>query len=122
MSREDIVARYGARAAQSLDDIVEHGEAMARLVARGKLAYDEDEMLRYAAEDLLLRAGEAVNRLDKHGGGYIEAHPELELRKLKDARNVIAHGYDIVDSEIVWAILSGHMPRVVARVLQVLDV
>lgn len=43
-----------ARTQRWLRDIVEHAEAVERLVARGKAAYDADEMLRYAAEDLLI--------------------------------------------------------------------
>jgi len=117
----DAIARYGERALQSLEDLLEHGEAAARLVARGKDAYDADEMLRYAAEDLLIRAGEAVNRVDKAGSGFIDDYPALELRKLKDTRNVIAHGYDIVDAEIVWTILAVHLPRVLLGVGRIIS-
>lgn len=77
-------------------------------------------MLRYAAEGLLIRAGEAVDRIDKAPSTFVDDHPELELHKLKDARNVTAHGFDIVDAEIVWAILSTHVPVVIARVRGVL--
>jgi uncharacterized protein with HEPN domain len=110
-----IAEHDGDRVAQALRDLVEHGAAVARLVDRGKVAYDADEIYRYAAEDLIIRAGEAVERIDRVGTGFIEMHPELELRRLKDARNVVAHGYDIVDSELVWAILADHVPAVVTR-------
>ena len=121
MSRDAIRQRYGERVARCLNDLIEHGEAMARLVARGRNAYETDEMLRYAAESLLIRAGEGVDRIDKTGTGFVEDHPELELRRLKDARNVVAHGYDIVDPQIVWTIIEVHVPRVVAAVHEFLS-
>jgi uncharacterized protein with HEPN domain len=105
-----------ARVRQSLSDLLDHSEAVERLVARGKDAYDGDEMLRYAGEDLLIRLGETAHRADRADTSFLTEHPELELRDLKDARNVAAHGYDIVDPEIVWEILSVHVPRIAGRV------
>ena len=80
-----------------------------------------DEMLRLAAESVLIRAGEAVSRIERSDPTYIATHQTVELRNLKDARNVIAHGDDIVDPEIVWAIMSVHLPRVVSKVTRLLD-
>ncbi len=108
------------RTAQSLQDLVDQACAVGRLVERGKVAYDADEMLRYAGEDLLIRLGESVGRIDRDDPAFVEAHPELELRRMKDARNVLAHGYDIVDHELVWAILSVNVPAVRSRVERVL--
>lgn len=105
---------------RALRDLIEHGAAVERLVSRGKAAYDSDEMLRLAAESLLIRAGEAVSRVESASPTFVCEHPELELRQLNDARNVVAHGYDIVDAELVWTILDVHVPRVVERVASLL--
>lgn len=99
-----------------LEDFLENARAVDRLVARGKSAYDGDEMLRYAAEDLLIRLGDTVTRIERSASDFIDAHPELELRRVKDARNVVAHGYDVVDPEIVWSILERNIPQVSARI------
>ncbi|MBE1875959.1 DUF86 domain-containing protein [Myceligenerans pegani] len=104
-----------------LGDLLLHTDAAARLVGRGKPAYDDDEFLRYAAEDLLVRLGEVVARLDRKAPGFIEDHPDLELRNLKDTRNVVAHGYDIVDFEIIWEIFAENLPVVAGRVRDLLD-
>jgi uncharacterized protein with HEPN domain len=108
------------RTRQSLRGLVDQACAVGRLVERGKAAYDADEMLRYAGEDLLIRLGESVGRIDRDDPDFVEGHPELELRRMKDSRNVLAHGYDIVDHELVWAILSVNVPAVLARVELVL--
>lgn len=73
-------------------------------------------MLQAAAEGLMVRAGESVVRMDRAQPGFISAHPELSLRNLKDARNVVAHGYDIVDIEALWEIMKDDMPGVIERV------
>ncbi|GAA1871882.1 HepT-like ribonuclease domain-containing protein [Myceligenerans crystallogenes] len=104
-----------------LGDLLLHTDAVARLVARGKDAYDDDEFLRYAAEDLLVRLGEVVARLDRNEPDFIPEHPELELRNLKDTRNVVAHGYDVVDFGIIWEILAENVPVVAERVRKLLD-
>ena len=93
------------RSRQALVDLLDHAAAATRLVDRGK-----------AAEDLIIRLGEAAGRAQRADSASAAAHPELELRQLSYARNVLAHGYDIVDASVVWAILSGHIPRVAASV------
>lgn len=105
---------------EGLEDLLDQVSAVERLVSRGKAAYDLDEMLRFAGEDLLIRCGEVVSRLSRIAPFFVDQYPELELRNLKDARNVVAHGYDIVDSEIVWQILAVHVPEVARRVIEFL--
>lgn len=104
-----------------LNDFLDNAHAVNRLTARGKSAYDSDEMLRYAGENLLIRLGECASRIDRHDTAFVNDHPDLELRRVKDTRNFVAHGYDVVDSEIVWAILSTNIPIVGAGVRELLD-
>ncbi len=73
-------------------------------------------MLRFAAESLLIRLGECVDRIDKADPAFVASHPDLELRPLKDTRNLVAHGYDIVDYALVWAILETNIPEVARKV------
>ena len=108
------------RIRRSLLDLLDQAEVTARLVARGKRDYDADEMLRLAAESLLTRMGECVDRIDKADPAFLAAHPSLELRQLKDTRNVLAHGYDIVDHALVWSIVSTNVPVVADSIRQFL--
>ena len=91
-----------------------------RLVAKGRDNFDADEFTRYATEALLVRLGEVVNRIDKAFPEFADQHPELELRPLKATRNVIAHGYDIVDYVIVWEVASIHIPSAATAVREFL--
>lgn len=109
------------RIRRSLCDIVEQGKVAGRLVARGRSAYDDDEILRFAAESIIIHAGESVARIDAADRDFVAKHPDLELRAIRDSRNVIAHGYDIIDVDVVWEILAGDLPRIAGRVAVYLE-
>lgn len=99
------------RTVRTLRDLVEFSEASARLVARGREAYDGDETLRLAAEALLLRIGEAVGRLPTD---VTDAHPDVPWRAMRGMRNIVAHQYQAVDHDIVWNALTGRLPEAAA--------
>jgi uncharacterized protein with HEPN domain len=39
-----------------------------------------------------------------------------EIEKIVGFRNIIAHGYDIVDSEIVWETIKLYVPKLVKNI------
>lgn len=102
----------------SLQDLVELTEMGARLVARGRTAYDEDEMLRLASEAVLHRLGEAVSRLSDE---VVAANPQVQWRGMKGMRNVVADVYGAIDHNIVWNSLDKDMPREAAEVRKILE-
>ncbi len=104
------------RTRQALTDFLDFADVGARLVARGRAAYDADEMLRLAAEAILHRIGEAVVRL---GADFLEAHPTVSWRQMKGMRNLIAHRYGAVDHNILWNTLERDLPREAAEVRRV---
>jgi uncharacterized protein with HEPN domain len=95
------------RTRQALTDFLDFAEAGARLVARGRDAYDGDEMLRLAAESVLHRIGKAVARL---GEEFTQTHPGVSWRQMKEMRNIVAHEYGAIDYEIVWTALELDLP------------
>ncbi|MDR2973228.1 MAG: DUF86 domain-containing protein [Propionibacteriaceae bacterium] len=78
-------------------------------------------MLRFAAESLLIKMSECVDRIHKADPLFVEAHPGLELRPLQDTRNAVAHGWDIVDDNLVWSIIEMNIPVVALKIRQFLD-
>ena len=84
-----------------------------RLTSRGRRAYNEDEVVRLAAEAVVHRIGEAVGRLP---ATLTDAHPEVEWRKIRAMRNVVAHDYGRIDHDIVWAALVRRVPHLRACV------
>jgi uncharacterized protein with HEPN domain len=70
--------------------------------------YSADALLRSAVERQLTIVGEALNRLKK-----IEptaASSITDARQIIAFRNILVHGYDVVQDEVVWGILEADLP------------
>lgn len=109
----DLVGSHGDRTVRALDDFRDFAAQAARLVARGRVAYDQDEMLRLAADAIVIKLGESVPRMRET---FVNEHPELPLRLIKDMRNLIAHEYDAVRPQLVWNALERELPAVDAAI------
>ncbi len=100
---------------RALDDLEDFVEQAARLVSRGKPAWDADEFLRLAGEAVIHRIGEAVARLDRDDPELVAAHPEISWRAMKGMRNVVAHQYGSIDHQILWNALAISLPVEASR-------
>ena len=72
-----------------------------------------------AAERELEIMGEALNRLcrlDNDTFAEIENGP-----KIIGMRNVLAHGYDVVDYRIIWNALESDLPRLMQEISKLLS-
>jgi uncharacterized protein with HEPN domain len=81
--------------------------------------YVTDDMLRSACERQFEIMGEAAVRLR-------ETHPEVfeqipDGRAIIGLRNRLAHGYDSVDSEIVWNVIRNRVPDLAESVKSILQ-
>ncbi len=70
--------------------------------------YGQSELLRSAVERQFEIAAEALNRL-------LKLAPELatkitEYRRIIDFRNLLNHGYDLIDDAIVWGVVQKDVP------------
>jgi uncharacterized protein with HEPN domain len=111
--RERVGQAYGRRVRDTLLDLLEFTDMAARLVARGRPAYDGDEALRLAAEAITHRIGEAVSRLTEE---FVTDHPQIEWRKVKGMRNIVSHEYARIDYGIIWNALALRVPEIAAFV------
>ncbi len=80
--------------------------------------YEADDMLRSACERQFEIMGEAVVRLR-------ESHPTVldqitESHAIIGLRNRLAHGYDSVDSEIIWNVIRSRVPELAQTVNRIL--
>jgi uncharacterized protein with HEPN domain len=69
--------------------------------------YQKSLTVKRAIERELEIIGEAVNRI-------LKENPDFNLqnaRKIVDLRNFIIHGYDAIDDETIWGIISIHIPK-----------
>lgn len=105
------------RVRETLRDLLEFADTAARLVRRGRAAYDADEMLRLAAESIVHKVGEAVSRLPDD---FVAAHPTVSWRVMKGMRNRVADEYRAIDYAIVWGTLERDLPKDAAAVRAIL--
>lgn len=73
------------------------------IVAKGKDAYLEDDLLQEAGDSLMMKLGEASNRLSRAG---LDSPDGVEWPDAVANRNWLIHQYDEVDRQITWVTLS----------------
>jgi uncharacterized protein with HEPN domain len=79
--------------------------------------YQQNLTVKRAVERELEIIGEAVRRI-------LKEKPDFQLqnaRKIVDLRNFIIHGYDSVDDETIWGIISIHIPKLETEIKELLD-
>jgi len=63
--------------------------------------------------------GEALNRIKNTDNELLEKISEQS--RIIGFRNILIHGYDIVDEAIVWQAVKNHLPILVAEVKEILS-
>jgi uncharacterized protein with HEPN domain len=98
-----------------LYDVLQACRRVSRFVEGQSLAdYEDDELLRSAVERQLAIAGEALSRLNRIA-------PELvtritDYRRIIAFRNRLIHGYDTITNPVVWGVVQGNVPILIAEV------
>lgn len=108
------------KALKLVDDIRQSAEAIRQWTRSRTLEqYREDPMLRAAVERHFEIIGEALNRLahlDAHTAGCLGPYQQIIA-----FRNVLIHGYDIIDPERVWHVIENDLPTLLTRAEQLLQ-
>ena len=95
------------KAAKELLHIQAWLERVGGVVGRGRDAYLADELLQEAGDSLMMKLGEAANRLAKLG---ILAPEGVDWALAVANRNFIIHQYDEINRGITWQTLSVDLP------------
>lgn len=77
--------------------------------------FQENRILQLAIEREFEIIGEALFRLDKVETGKL-ADRIPEYRKIIDFRNILAHGYDIIDIATMWDLVQNRVPELLEKV------
>lgn len=77
---------------------------------RSRVDLDADELLGLAAVRLLEILGEAARRVSQETRAQ---YPDVPWRQMAGTRDRLVHGYDQVDMDIVWTILSDELPKLI---------
>ncbi len=98
----------GRRAAKELLHIRDWLLRADEIVERGKDRYLADKLLQEAGDSLMMKLGEAANRLSKLG---VNAPDGVDWALAVANRNFIIHQYDAIDREQTWLTLSVDLPQ-----------
>jgi uncharacterized protein with HEPN domain len=97
-------------------DHAKEAVAMARGKTRADL--DRDRQLNLSLVRLLEIVGEAAGRVS---GEERERHPDIPWPEIVGLRNRLIHGYDSVDFDILWQIVSADLPPLIAALEKALE-
>ncbi len=86
--------------------------------ARPRSELDSDRKLALALVTLILIIGEAANRVPKEEQAL---HSRIPWKQIIGTRNRLIHGYDRVDLDILWSIVSEDLPRLTEALERILS-
>jgi len=99
-----------------LDDLAGFGADVDYLAGLGREAYLADSaqgrLLRNAGERLLIKVATIVERLPEE---FKAAYPDVEWSNINRLRNLVAHQYDKVNDDLMFATLRRDIPALIER-------
>jgi uncharacterized protein with HEPN domain len=105
---------------KSLRDIQRAVEFLLQLTSGRTLdQYRSDEILRSAIERKFEIIGDALNRLQKVDPVLAAAIPQH--RQIISFRNILIHGYDVIDDQVAWDIVQKDLQPLLQEVLKLLE-
>jgi len=93
-------------------------EAIELSDGRTREDLETDRVFELAPTRLVEVIGEAAGRVPAQ---IQDAHPEIPWRQIVGTRHRLVHGYDAVDHDILWRIVSDELPELVDRLRALLS-
>ena len=92
-------------------------EAAAIARARSRADLDADRLFSLGLTKLVEIIGEAAGRVSQVKR---DAHPQIPWKHIVGTRNRLVHGYDQVDFDVLWRIVSVELPPLVEQLEAIL--
>lgn len=105
------------RHSDRLQDILAAISKIEEAYARGKSAFDTDELLQVWMVHHLMIIGEAVRSIDP---ALKLKHPEVQWRDIGAMRNIIVHDYFRINKQIVWDTVEKDIPALKSKIIDIL--
>lgn len=93
-------------------------EASQMIQGRTRSDLDTDRQLNLSLVRLLEIVGEAASRVPQE---YRAAHPGIPWPEIVSLRNRLIHGYDQVDFDILWQIITHDLPSLIVTLEGILE-
>jgi len=102
-----------------LDHMLDHArEAITLMQGKTRADLDSDRVLSLALVRLLEIVGEAAGRVSEE---ECAQHSEIPWPQIVGLRNRLIHGYDAVDYDILWQIITDDLPPLVKALEAILS-
>lgn len=102
------------------EDILKEAQEINEFTSNKDYAiYSKDRLLKAGVERKFEIIGEAMNRIRKQDEDILEEIQDY--RSILSFRNILAHGYDIVEDRIVWGIIENNLQMLIEDVEKVLS-
>ena len=99
-------------------DMLDAIERIERYAARGRRAFEDDELIQTWVIHHLQIVGEAAARLDRD---FHAAHPDIPWAAIVAMRNILVHDYFGIDLEAIWSVIERDLPGLEAALRALLD-
>jgi uncharacterized protein with HEPN domain len=105
---------------KNLVDVLQAAEEIRNFTCGMDLkAYQKSPVTQRAVERDFEIIGEALNRIKRIDEEFLERVSEHQ--RIIGFRNILIHGYDILDEMIVWNAVEDHLPVLIKEVQEILD-
>jgi uncharacterized protein with HEPN domain len=103
---------------ERLRDILEAIAKIEEYAARGRLAFDADELIQTWIVHHIAIIGEAARVLPAE---FRARFPEVPWREIVGMRHVLVHSYFDIDAEAVWAVVERDLSDLKHQVATILE-
>ncbi len=102
-----------------LGHMLDHArKAVAKTESITREVFDADENLRLALTHLVQVVGEAASKTSKP---FRETYSETPWTQIMGMRHRIVHDYLHVDEDILWAVVTMHLPPLIIQLAAIID-
>ncbi len=103
-----------------LQDILDAAEDITEFVENATFDdFENSRLIQRAVEREFEIVGEALNRISRIDEKLFDSIGDA--RKIVGFRNIIAHGYDILESHIMWSAVTKNLPQLVTDIQSKLE-
>lgn len=102
---------------EKLLDIQEAIERIEKYAARGREAFEQDELIQTWVLHHLQIIGEAVRALSPE---LTQKPSGVAWSKIVGMRNILVHNYFSIDAAIVWAVIENDLPVLKRQITELL--